>query len=82
MKALLITGIYKPDIGGPATYIPKLASRLTELDIEVEVITLKNSSSVISFKSSSSFSDSKFISPVSSSCTCVHSLNALPNGIR
>lgn len=45
MKALLITGIYKPDIGGPATYIPKLASRLTELGIEVEVITLKNSSS-------------------------------------
>jgi len=45
MKALLISGIYRPEIGGPATYIPKLASRLTELGVEVEVITLKNSNS-------------------------------------
>jgi glycosyltransferase involved in cell wall biosynthesis len=45
MKALLISGIYPPEIGGPATYIPKLASRLTELGVEVEVVTLKNSGS-------------------------------------
>ena len=45
MKALLISGIYRPEIGGPATYIPKLASRLTELGVEVEVVTLKNSDS-------------------------------------
>jgi len=45
MKALLISGIYTPDIGGPATYIPKLASRLSELGVLVDVVTLKNSGS-------------------------------------
>jgi glycosyltransferase involved in cell wall biosynthesis len=28
MKALLVSGIYSPDIGGPATYLPKLAAAL------------------------------------------------------
>lgn len=43
MKVLLISGIYRPEIGGPATYIPTLADELLAQAIEVEVITLKNS---------------------------------------
>ncbi len=45
MKALLISGIYRPEIGGPATYLPALAQSLTNQKTLVEVVTLKNSSS-------------------------------------
>jgi glycosyltransferase involved in cell wall biosynthesis len=44
MKFLLISGIYRPEIGGPATYLPTLAKALIEQSYQVEVITLKNSS--------------------------------------
>ena len=44
MKCLLISGIYRPEIGGPATYIPTLANALIEQSNQVEVVTLKNSS--------------------------------------
>jgi glycosyltransferase involved in cell wall biosynthesis len=44
MKALLISGIYRPEIGGPATFLPSLASYLMHLNHNVEVVTLKNSS--------------------------------------
>ena len=43
MKALLISGIYRPEIGGPATYLPKLANQLLDQGGQVEVITLKDS---------------------------------------
>jgi len=43
MKALLISGIYRPEIGGPATYLPKLATQLLDQGEQVEVITLKDS---------------------------------------
>ena len=43
MKALLISGIYRPEIGGPATYLPKLATQLLDQGGQVEVITLKDS---------------------------------------
>lgn len=39
MKILLATGIYPPDIGGPATYVRRLARELTERGDEVTVIT-------------------------------------------
>ena len=45
MKALLVSGIYKPEIGGPATYVPALAHKLESSGVSVEVITLKNSDS-------------------------------------
>ena len=45
MRTLLVSGIYKPDIGGPATYIPKLAEKIIEIGQKVEVITLRNSNS-------------------------------------
>jgi glycosyltransferase involved in cell wall biosynthesis len=44
MKYLLISGIYRPEIGGPATYLPTLAKALIKQSNQVEVITLKNSS--------------------------------------
>ena len=40
VKALLVSGIYPPDIGGPASYIPRLATRLSELGFEVHIISL------------------------------------------
>ena len=44
MKTLLISGIYRPEIGGPATYIPALASEIQTQGGSVEVVTLKHSS--------------------------------------
>jgi glycosyltransferase involved in cell wall biosynthesis len=41
MKILLITGIYPPDIGGPATYIPRFAKFLSQQNHEVTTIALK-----------------------------------------
>jgi glycosyltransferase involved in cell wall biosynthesis len=42
MKTLLISGIYRPEIGGPATYLPKLANQLLDQGWQAEVITLKD----------------------------------------
>ena len=38
MKVVLATGIYPPDIGGPATYVQALAEELAERTIEVVVV--------------------------------------------
>ena len=43
---VLISGIYRPEIGGPATYIPSLAENLLSRNYNVEVVTLKDSSAV------------------------------------
>ena len=43
MKCLLISGIYRPEIGGPATYLPTLANVLIDQSNQVEIVTLKNS---------------------------------------
>ena len=40
MRLVIATGIYPPDHGGPATFVPALASRATELGWEVQVVTL------------------------------------------
>jgi glycosyltransferase involved in cell wall biosynthesis len=42
MKILLVSGIYPPDVGGPASYIPKLADAMNNQGIRVEVLTLRN----------------------------------------
>ncbi len=39
MQILLATGIYPPDIGGPATYVEKLAEELTVAGEKVTVLT-------------------------------------------
>ena len=46
MKMVLVSGIYRPEIGGPATYIPSLAENLLSRNYNVEVVTLKDSSAV------------------------------------
>jgi len=43
VKVLLLSGIYPPDIGGPATNIPEFAKFLLGANHSPEVITLKNS---------------------------------------
>ena len=42
MRILLTTGIYPPDIGGPATFIPEIACTLVDMGHEVTVLTLTN----------------------------------------
>lgn len=39
MKVLIITGIFPPDIGGPATYVPQIARGLAERGHQVQVLT-------------------------------------------
>ena len=39
MRILVVTGIFPPDIGGPATYIPEIAKALLERGHEVTVVT-------------------------------------------
>ena len=60
MKILIATGIYPPDIGGPATYVKKLASDFGKKGIEVKVVTYgKPLESMFSKKSSRLFIISK-----------------------
>ena len=41
MKVLITVGIFPPDIGGPATFVPKITNYLqNELGYEVEILTL------------------------------------------
>lgn len=42
MKILVITGIFPPDIGGPATYLPQVATALAEQQHTVVVVTLSD----------------------------------------
>lgn len=39
MRVVLATGIYPPQIGGPATYVRELAARLRPLGVELSVVT-------------------------------------------
>ncbi|CEP68828.1 Glycosyl transferase, family 1 [Moorella glycerini] len=42
MKILIITGIFPPDIGGPATYVPQVATGLAQRGHQVTVLTLSD----------------------------------------
>ncbi|PIR76833.1 MAG: hypothetical protein COU30_05750, partial [Candidatus Magasanikbacteria bacterium CG10_big_fil_rev_8_21_14_0_10_38_6] len=39
MKILIATGIFPPEIGGPATYVPRIAKEFLDRDHFVSVIT-------------------------------------------
>jgi glycosyltransferase involved in cell wall biosynthesis len=39
MRILFVTGIFPPDIGGPATYVPLMAKALSKRGHEVQVLT-------------------------------------------
>ena len=43
MKILIVVGIFPPDIGGPATFVPLIAKKLIQNNYEVEVICLSDS---------------------------------------
>lgn len=43
MKVLMVTGIFPPDIGGPASYVPKVGTELIQRGHNVKVITLSDS---------------------------------------
>ena len=44
MKVLVTVGIFPPDIGGPATFVPKIANYFQdELNYEIEILTLSDS---------------------------------------
>src|ERR671914_580080 len=40
MRILIITGIFPPDIGGPATYVPQIATGLADRGHQTTVLTL------------------------------------------
>jgi glycosyltransferase involved in cell wall biosynthesis len=42
MRLLLVTGIFPPDIGGPATYVPQLARALAQRGHQITVLTLSD----------------------------------------
>jgi glycosyltransferase involved in cell wall biosynthesis len=42
MNVLLITGIFPPDIGGPATYVPAISSELVKRGHKITVVTLSD----------------------------------------
>ena len=44
MRIMLVSGIYAPDIGGPATFIPKLAFKLQSLKNEIFTVSLTDKS--------------------------------------
>lgn len=39
MRILITSDIFPPDVGGPATYVPRIASELTKLGHQVTVVT-------------------------------------------
>lgn len=46
MRILLTSGIYPPDIGGPATYVPKFARYIAEKHEGVRVVSLRPSGDI------------------------------------
>lgn len=42
MNVLMITGIFPPDIGGPATYVPEISRELVKRGHKVTVVTLSD----------------------------------------
>ncbi|MPZ76999.1 MAG: glycosyltransferase [Deltaproteobacteria bacterium] len=43
LRVLMVTGIFPPDIGGPATYVPAMSSELVKRGHKVSVLTLSDS---------------------------------------
>lgn len=42
LRILIVTGIFPPDIGGPATYVPQIATALAERGHNISVVTLSD----------------------------------------
>jgi len=43
MNILIVTGIFPPDIGGPATYVPAVSAELAKRGHNITVVTLSDS---------------------------------------
>jgi hypothetical protein len=65
MNVLITTGIFPPDIGGPATYVPQIAKGLTERGHRITVLTL-TSESVESVESEESIKSIESIESIES----------------
>ena len=48
MRVALVTGIFPPDIGGPATYVPAIARALAERGHDVRVVTTSEPADITS----------------------------------
>jgi glycosyltransferase involved in cell wall biosynthesis len=46
-KILVVSGIYPPDIGGPATYVPQICHHLVKNGFEVSLVSLQDDSEFI-----------------------------------
>src|ERR671911_232041 len=42
INILIVTGIFPPDIGGPATYVPAMGSELVKRGHKITVVTLSD----------------------------------------
>ena len=42
LNILIVAGIFPPDIGGPATYVPKIASEMAKRGCQITVITMSD----------------------------------------
>lgn len=49
MNLLIVTGIFPPDVGGPATYVPRIAGHLHDANWNVEVVTAGETETETSF---------------------------------
>ncbi len=47
MNVLIITGIFPPDIGGPASYVPDIAAALAQRGHKITVITLSDTTALV-----------------------------------
>lgn len=45
-RILVISGIYPPDIGGPATYVPQLCSQLYDQNYDVRLVSLTDEADI------------------------------------
>ena len=47
MNILITVGIFPPDIGGPASFVPKIANHLIKMDNEVKIICLADEENLL-----------------------------------
>lgn len=95
MKILITTGIYPPDIGGPATYVPKIANQWLALGHQVNIVTYSDKShydfdkdsklSVTRVKRSSKMSNYwryyKAVKKLGKNCDVIYSFDHLSAGL-
>lgn len=79
MKIVFATGIYPPDIGGPATYVERLAGDLAQRGFEVRIITYANLNPI---KDHTANKNSKLFAVYGKQFKIKRISRALPGGVR